>query len=63
VWLTRAGAAPRSAGLFTVDEAGSGALVFETAEPVESFNRVGVTAEPAGGSPGPTSAPIVRVEF
>lgn len=63
VWLTRAGEAPRSAGLFTVDEAGSGALVFEIAEPIESFNRVGVTAEPAGGSPGPTSAPIVRAEF
>jgi len=63
VWLTRAGEAPRSAGLFTVDEAGSGALVFEIAEPIESFNRVGVTAEPAGGSPGPTSAPVVRVEF
>ncbi|MGQ9888669.1 MAG: anti-sigma factor [Aggregatilineales bacterium] len=63
VWLTRTGEAPRSAGLFTVDAAGNGALVFEIAEPIESFNRVGVTAEPAGGSPGPTSAPVVRVEF
>lgn len=63
VWLTREGEEPLSAGLFTVDDGGSGALVFEIAEPIESFNRVGVTAEPAGGSPGPTSAPVVRVEF
>jgi anti-sigma-K factor RskA len=63
VWLTRTGEAALSAGLFTVDETGSGALVFEIDEPIESFNRVGVTVEPVGGSPGPTTAPVVRVDF
>ncbi len=62
LWLRR-GDAPQSAGLFEVDENGSGALMFLTTEPIGTFDAVGVTAEPAGGSPSPTSDPVLVGQF
>lgn len=63
LWLVREEENPISVGIFTVDEAGSGALVFEITEPIGSFDNVGVTEEPAGGSPAPTGAPVVVGEI
>lgn len=60
IWLNRPDGRRISPGVFTVDAEGSGALVFTIAEPLEDFESVGVTAEPMGGSPGPTTDPIVR---
>lgn len=62
LWLLKDGDRT-SAGLFTVDETGKGALVFETPLPIDQWDVIGVTPEPAGGSPGPTSPPVVRLQF
>lgn len=42
------------AGVFTVDEQGRGFLTIWLDQPLESFDALGVTTEPAGGSPAPT---------
>lgn len=62
LWLLKDGDRT-SAGLFTVDETGKGALVFETPLPIDQWDVIGITPEPAGGSPGPTSPPVVRLQF
>jgi anti-sigma-K factor RskA len=59
LWLTDNGER-ESGGLFTVDQNGTGVLVFPITRPLESLDSMGVTPEPAGGSPGPTSSPVVR---
>lgn len=58
LWLIRDGERT-SGGLFTVDPAGSGTLVVRAPEPVGSFDAMGITPEPATGSPGPTAPPVV----
>lgn len=59
LWLTRAGQRT-SAGIFTVDAAGAGILVFMPPQPLTTFDLLGITHEPAGGSPSPTTSPVVR---
>ena len=58
-WLIR-GDVPVSGGLFTVDTGGRGILRVESDEAVESFDAIGVSIEPVGGSPQPTG-PIVML--
>jgi anti-sigma factor RsiW len=62
LWLTNDGVRT-SGGLFTVDSYGNGALAFESPLPLEELDALGVTPEPAGGSPGPTAPPVVRVQL
>jgi anti-sigma-K factor RskA len=62
LWLTRAGE-PQSGGLFTVDTSGSGLLIFPVNQPLDTLDSMGITPEPAGGSPGPTAPPVVRHQF
>lgn len=52
-WLVR-GDDRTSAGLFSVDERGRGFLTIRLDQPLRSFQAMGVTDEPDGGSPGPT---------
>ncbi len=52
-WLIK-GDTPVSAGLFSVDEQGRGVLSVRASEPVGSFDAIGVSIEPEGGSPQPT---------
>ncbi len=52
LWLIR-GDTPISAGLFSVDETGYGVLAVATAVP-GTFDAIGLTIEPAGGSQTPT---------
>jgi hypothetical protein len=61
LWLIR-GDERLSGGLFSVDEQGVGTLIFEPGQPLDQFDAVGITAEPAGGSPAPTSNPVVAAE-
>lgn len=49
-----------SGGLFTVDDNGAGTLLLEAPEPLGTYEAVGITPEPAGGSPGPTAPPVVK---
>ncbi|MBI3967041.1 MAG: anti-sigma factor [Chloroflexi bacterium] len=52
-WLRR-GESRVSGGVFSVDREGYGHLVINAPEPIGQFQAVGVTVEPAGGSPAPT---------
>jgi len=62
LWLTRAGQRA-SGGLFTVDSDGTGVLIFPPGQRLDQLDSMGVTTEPSGGSPGPTSPPVVRRRF
>lgn len=48
-----------SGGTFRVDENGSGWLLVQHTQPLDSFDRMGITTEPLGGSPGPTSDRVI----
>ena len=57
VWLI--GNAPVSAGLLTVDENGQSVLIITSEEAIGSFNSLGISIEPEGGSAQPTTDQIV----
>ena len=58
VWLID-GSTPVSAGLLTVDEKGQGLLVVTSRESIGSFQSLGISVEPEGGSPQPTGEIVV----
>ncbi len=58
VWLISSEAL-RSPGLFEVDPNGNAIFIFQGGADITRADAVGITEEPAGGSPEPTSAPIV----
>lgn len=62
LWLIRDGQRT-SGGLFTVNPWGNGTLVMQLDEPLDNYDAIGITPEPAGGSSGPTAPPVVRKEF
>lgn len=49
-----------SPGLFTVEPGGMGIFVFPIEQSLDFYDLMGITPEPAGGSPGPTGSPVVR---
>lgn len=57
VWLI--GEAPVSAGFLTVDENGQSVLIVTSEESIGSFNALGISIEPEGGSEQPTPDQIV----
>ncbi len=57
LWLIR-GDTPVSAGIFAVDELGRGTLAVSSATP-GTFDAIGLTIEPAGGSETPTLDQII----
>lgn len=59
LWLTANGKRS-SGGLFNVDQNGTGVLIFPLNQPLDGLDSLGITPEPAGGSPGPTAPPVVR---
>ncbi|HET6824040.1 MAG TPA: anti-sigma factor [Anaerolineales bacterium] len=61
VWLI--GNAPVSAGLLTVDENGQSVLIITSEEAIGSFNSVGISIEPEGGSVEPTGEIVVLSEL
>lgn len=58
LWLIEDGAAPVSGGVFTVDAKGYGVLALPD-ERVRRGTTLAITAEPAPGSPAPTSAIVI----
>lgn len=58
LWLV-SGDTRISGGTFTVDATGSATLLVRAEAPMASYQRAGVTVEPAGGSPGPTSPRVI----
>jgi hypothetical protein len=61
VWLI--GDAPVSAGLLTVDENGQSLLIVTSEESIGSFNSLGISVEPEGGSDQPTGDIVVLSEL
>jgi len=62
VWLINGGA-PVSAGLLTVDENGQGVFIVTSESVIGSFNTLGISIEPEGGSPQPTGDIVVFSEL
>ncbi len=58
LWIVRDGESV-SLGVFRVDDTGTGTLVFESPEPIEDFQHIGVSEEPNTGSPVPTTPHLV----
>jgi anti-sigma-K factor RskA len=58
VWLINGGA-PISAGLLAVDENGQGVFIVNSEEAIGSFNSLGISVEPEGGSEQPTGDIVV----
>ena len=46
-------------GTFTVDAAGRGTLLVQAPQPLDTYDAVGVTMEPRGGSIGPTTPRVI----
>jgi anti-sigma-K factor RskA len=61
VWLI--GNAPVSAGLLTVDENGQSVLIVTSEAAIGSFNSLGISIEPEGGSEQPTGEIVVLSEL
>lgn len=58
LWLIRDGQRT-SGGVFSVDEKGYKGMYIKSPEPLSSYTGVGITIEPAGGSPGPTGDKVL----
>jgi anti-sigma-K factor RskA len=58
LWLIQDGKR-ESGGLFQVSPEGFGLLVVRPERPLSEYGGLGVTVEPAGGSPGPTSPRVL----
>ena len=58
LWLIRDGQRTNG-GVFSVNPEGYGVLWIESHEPLSSFTAFGVTAEPTGGSPGPSGPKVL----
>ena len=59
VWLVKADDTRENGGTFTVDERGNASVVIRAPANFSTYKSVGVTTEPAGGSPGPTTPRVV----
>jgi hypothetical protein len=52
-----------SAGVFQVNFSGNGTFVFTVPDSLDNFDALGITPEPAAGSPAPTGNPVVFGEL
>lgn len=59
LWLAWGDRQRDNGGVFRVDEQGFGLLHITAPRPFTTYQRVGITEEPAGGSPGPTSPRVI----
>ena len=62
VWLI-SGEERVSGGTFHVTDEGYGILFLRPPDPLHTYDGIGITVEPASGSPGPTSPRILGTEF
>jgi anti-sigma-K factor RskA len=59
LWLVWGDRQRDNGGVFRVDEQGFGLIRIAAPRPFTAYQRVGITEEPAGGSPGPTSPRVI----
>lgn len=62
LWLIRAGQRT-SGGVFSVDHFGYATLYVDSPEPLKSYDSLGITIEPNGGSPTPTGQKVMGGEL
>jgi anti-sigma-K factor RskA len=62
VWLI-SGQERVSGGTFRVTDDGYGILLIKPPAPLQNYDGLGVTVEPAGGSPGPTTPRVLGAEL
>jgi len=62
VWLIK-GAERTSGGVFSVNPDGYGSLEILAPQPLVQYESIGITIEPAGGSPSPTGAKVLGGEL
>lgn len=64
IWLIEHDQNRISGGVFHNDQSGSySSVMIESPFPLETFAGLGVTIEPAGGSPGPTGPKVLGIEL
>lgn len=63
LWLIDEDGSRESAGTFSVNDNGYGRLYIHAPRPVLTFSGLGVTIEPAEGSPQPTGEKVLGVEL
>lgn len=59
LWLRIGDGQRDNGGVFRVDERGFGIWPITAPRPLATYQAVGITEEPAGGSPGPTSPRVI----
>jgi anti-sigma-K factor RskA len=59
LWLGWGDRQRDNGGVFRVDAQGFGMISVTAQRPFTAYQRVGITEEPAGGSPGPTSPRVI----
>jgi anti-sigma-K factor RskA len=62
VWLIRNDERV-SAGVFSVNPHGYASLLIQASNPLRSYDSIGISVEPFGGSPGPTGARVLDGVF
>ena len=60
LWLTEPNGKKISGGMFTPASEGTAYLLIRTPQQLATYSLVGVTVEPRGGSPGPTTKPVLQ---
>lgn len=63
LWLVRKDGGRDSGGLFRPDARGQAWLMVQAPRPWSEYQAMGVTVEPAGGSPGPTGPRALRSDL
>lgn len=59
LWLVTKDDTRDNGGTFRVDSQGYGTFLVSAPRPLREYKRIGVTTEPVGGSPGPTSGRVI----
>jgi anti-sigma-K factor RskA len=62
-WLIDLSGNRTSGGTFTVDDRGRGWLLVHAPKPLSNYQGVGITMEPAGGSPQPTGEKMMGMSL
>ncbi len=63
IWFIDPAGGRTSGGMFTVDERGRGWVYIRSPKPLDQYQGIGITIEPAGGSPGPTGPKMMGASF